>query len=109
MEFEIGIMLLQGLAGRAVRFALPSEAVHPPSSSSNRFPLFYSSTFPACNRSKLLNVLSLASTSLSQAKAAIDATEKARIISELRTKVRQNIVTNQQKDGTLMNKVVTAL
>ena len=55
-----------------------------------------------------MNVLSLASTSpLSQAKAAIDATEKARIISELRTKVRQDIHTDQQKDGVLI--VVTVL
>ena len=105
MKFEIAIV--QGLAGGTVRFALPSEAVHQPSSSSNRFPLFYSSTFPACNRSKLMNVLSLASTSLSQAKAAIDATEKARIISELRTKVRQDIHTDQQKDGVLI--LVTVL
>ena len=79
------------------RFALLSEAVQQLSSGSNRFLIFCSSINIACNRSKLLNVLSPQYTILtaSQAKAAVDATEKARIIGDLRTKVRKDIQTKR--------------
>ena len=80
------------------RFALLSEAVQQLSSGSNRFLIFCSSINIACNRSKLLNVLSPQFSTIltaSQAKAAVDATEKARIIGDLRTKVRKDIQTKR--------------
>ena len=72
------------------RFAQPSGGVHQLSGSFNRFPLFYNKLLLPCNVATGCSPIcwmSTMTTVSSQAKAAVDAAEKARIISDLRTKV----------------------